>query len=134
MLKETPSVPKIVSHNALLIQGIIYQLTFMKCTPEHQGPDDDAEWCQIKVKDEWQDSNHLIFYGHNRTELSAERQGKEQEFLLLRRNKFYSALMLIDWEGDTVTRAGVASLWLVNLGVEDLWTIAKPEVRLIKLT
>ena len=131
MFEETPLVPEIVSHDELLIQGIIYRLTFMQLGPEHQDPDDDAEWCQIKVKDEWE-NNCLILYGHNRTELSAERQGKEQEFLLLRRDEFDSALMLIDREGETATRVGVASL--VNVHAEDLWTVVKPEVRLIKLT
>ena len=29
MLEETPLVPRIVSHNDLLIQGIIFLLTFM---------------------------------------------------------------------------------------------------------
>jgi hypothetical protein len=131
MLEETPLVPEIISHNELLIQGIIFRLTFMKLGPEHQDPDDDAEWCQIKVKNKWE-NNCLMLYGHNRTQLSAERQGKEQEFLLLRREEFDSALMLIDWEGDTAKRVGVASL--VNVYAEDLWTVAKPEVRLIKLT
>ena len=131
MLEETPLVPEIISHNELLIQGIIYWLTFMKLGPEYQDPDDDAEWCQIKVKDE-RDNNCLMLYGHNRAWLSAQRQGKEQEFLLLRREESASALMLIDREGETAKRVGVASL--VNVHAEDLWTVVKPEVRMIKLT
>jgi len=128
MLEETPLVPRLISRNELLIQGIVFRLTFMKLGPEHQ--DDGDEWCQIKVKDEWR-NNCLILYGHNRTQLAAERQGKEQEFMLLRRDKFDSALMLIDREGETTRKVGVASL--VNVNVHDLWTVVKPEVQLIKL-
>lgn len=131
MLEETPLVHPTIAHNELLIQGIIFQLTFMKLGSEYQDPDDPgAEWCRIKVKDKWQD-NCLILYGHNRTQLATERQGKPQEFLLLRRTQHDSALMLIDREGETAKRAGVASL--VNVDDKDLWTVAKPEVRLIKL-
>ena len=56
MLEETPLVPRIVSHNDPLIQGIIFLLTFM-------GP-----------------FTCLTFYGHNRAQLTAERQGMEQTF------------------------------------------------------
>lgn len=131
MFEEIPLVPDIIGHNELVFQGIIFRLTFMKLGPEHQDPDDCAEWCRIKVKGKWQ-HNCMILYGHNRTELAAERQGKEQEFLLLRRTQFDSALLLIDREGDTAKRVGVASL--VNVSAEDLWAVAKPKVRLIKLT
>ena len=130
MFEETPLVPEIVSHDELLIQGIVYRLTFMQLGPEHQDPDDPSEYCRMKVKGEWQNLC-LIFYGHNRTQLAAERQGKEQEFLLLRRREFDSALMLIDREGQTAKRAGVASL--VSLDAEEVWMVAKPEVRLIRL-
>lgn len=130
MLEETPFVPRVISRNELLIQGIIFRLTFMKLGPKYQDPDDGGEWCQIKVKNEWQ-NYCLILYGHNRTRLVAERQGKEQEFMLLRRDEFDSALMLIDREGETTRKVGVASL--VNVSVHDLWTVVKPEVRLIKL-
>jgi hypothetical protein len=131
MLEKTPLVPRIVSHNDLLIQGIIFRVTFLGPLPEHQYPDEYEEWCRIKVKDEWH-FTCLTFYGHNRAQLTAERQGKEQEFLLLRRRQSDCALMLIDREGETAKRIGVASL--VNLSEEDLWIAAKPEVRLIKLT
>lgn len=131
MLEETPLVHPIIARDELLVQGIIFRLAFMKLGPECQDPDDPgAEWCRIKVRDRWQD-NCLILYGHNRTQLAAGRQGKQQEFLLLRCRRFDFALMLIDREGDTAKRAGVASL--VNLSGEDLWTVSKPEVRLIKL-
>ena len=129
MLYDTPLVPRILSHNELLIQGIIFRLTFMNLGPEYQDPDDSSEYCRIKVKGEWR-NYCLIFYGHNRTQLAAERQGMEQEFLLLRRRESDSALMLIDREGQTAKRAGVASL--VNLGAEEVWMVAKPEVRLIR--
>ena len=131
MLEETPLVTQILGRNELLIQAIVFRLTFMKLEPQHQDPDDSAEWCRIKVKDEWRD-NCLILYGHNRGQLATERQGEEQEFLLLRREQSDSALMLIDREGETAKRAGVASL--VNLGAEELWAVAKPEVQLITLS
>lgn len=130
MLEETPITHPTIAPNELLIHGIIFRLTFLKLGSEYQDPDDCAEWCRIKVEDKWQD-NCLILYGHDRTRLAAERQGKGQEFLLLRRTQFDCALMLIDREGGIAKRAGVASL--VNVRAEDLWTVAKPEVQWIRM-
>ncbi|KAG9312674.1 heterokaryon incompatibility protein-domain-containing protein [Chiua virens] len=130
MLDEAPMVPENFGRNEILMQAIILRLTFTKLGLEYQDPDDCAEWCRIKVRDRWQD-NCLILYGHNRGQLATERQGKEQEFLLLRRTQFDSALMMIDREGEMVRRAGVASL--VNLSAEDLLTVSEPVVEMIKL-
>ena len=131
MYQGTPSIPEIIGPDELLIQGIVFRITFFRLGPEHQDPEDCFELCRIEIKGEEWESRCMMLYGHDRAQLAAEREGKEQEFLLLRRAGSDYALLLIDREGDTARRVGVASL-VIN--AKNLWSVARPEVRLIKLT
>lgn len=128
MLDEVVAVPDDIDCNELLIQGIVLRLTFR--------PDPRSDYrgvgtrmrCRVHLGGGW--NHHLTFLGHNAVELIDKRQGKEQEFLLLRRELSEYALILLDWDRETASRAGVACLQLFDVRS---FAYTKPEMKLFRL-
>lgn len=128
MLVEVPTVLNDIDRNELLIQGIVVRLTFQR------DPRSDycgvGTQCRVHLGGGW--NHQLIFQGHNAVDLVETRQGDEQEFLLLRRELFQYALILLDWShaGGTASRAGVASLELLDVKT---FAHTKLEIKLFRL-
>lgn len=150
MLDETPTVSQNIDRNELLVEGLIIKLTFTKIkdqscvdvdTDDERNDEPDihlrnrSEHCLVTLKGVSK-QQEMRLYGYNATEVIEKRSGKEQEFLLLSRvleigkPASWSGLMLIDWDADKATKAGVASLRLDNV---KLLSCTKPEKRLFTL-
>lgn len=126
MLDDVPVVPNDIDRNELLIQGIVIRLMF-KRDPRSDYRGVGAQ-CRVRLGGGW--NYRLIFQGHNAVGLIEKRHGKEQEFLLMRRELFQYALILLDWDGGTASRAGVASLEILDVR---LFAYTKPEIKLFTL-
>ena len=126
MLEDVPAVPNDIDRNELLIQGIFIRLMFKR--DPHSDYRGVGARCRVRLGGEW--NHQLIFQGHNAVELIEKRHGKEQEFLLVRRELFQYVLILLDWDGGTANRAGVASLEILDVRS---FAYTKPEIKLFTL-